>query len=324
MNDITFSIIVPCFNVQDYLEACIDSLLSQTYERFEVLLIDDGSTDSSPSICDRYGKQDERIKVFHKKNGGLSDARNFGLERAHGDYIIFVDSDDFIERDALETFELVLRKTYPEVLLTRLTDYYGSDESNVQDEEMGDFFKDGALADRALLWEMTKSKSSWPVPKKILAKSFIDQHGLRFLKGYLHEDVDWSSRVMLSAEKFDISTAPWYYHRLKREGSIMNTMSSKRLTDVIKMASNLIDGSEMSEVSERKKELISNRIMRSLYPILTFYKCLSKDGKKEVIDCCNQNRHIFRLAPVPRYKLFVICTRIFGMRFALELLAKVS
>lgn len=94
-NDL-ISIVVPIYNVQDYLERCIQSIISQTYKNIEIILVDDGATDNSGKLCDEYLKKDERIKVIHKENGGLSDARNVGKENANGKYIAFIDSDDYI------------------------------------------------------------------------------------------------------------------------------------------------------------------------------------------------------------------------------------
>ena len=101
------SIIVPVYNTEKYLRRCIDSVLAQTYQDFELLLIDDGSKDSSGAICDEYAAQDARVRVFHKENGGVSSARNVGLDNARGEWITFVDADDWIESDMLE---LLLRK----------------------------------------------------------------------------------------------------------------------------------------------------------------------------------------------------------------------
>lgn len=94
-NDL-ISIVVPIYNVQDYLERCIESIILQTYKNIEIILVDDGATDNSGKICDEYLKKDERIKVVHKENGGLSDARNVGKENANGKYIAFIDSDDYV------------------------------------------------------------------------------------------------------------------------------------------------------------------------------------------------------------------------------------
>lgn len=96
------SVIVPVYQVENYLERCIDSILKQTYDNFEIILIDDGSKDESSNICDRYAQKDSRIRVFHKKNGGLASARNKGIEEAKGDWYCFIDSDDYIKEDYLE------------------------------------------------------------------------------------------------------------------------------------------------------------------------------------------------------------------------------
>lgn len=102
------SVIVPVFNTEKYLRLCVESILAQTYTNIEVLLIDDRSKDASGKICDEYALKDKRVKVFHKLNGGVSSARNFGLERATGKWITFVDSDDYIEKDYLITLRGVL------------------------------------------------------------------------------------------------------------------------------------------------------------------------------------------------------------------------
>lgn len=324
MDTILFSIIVPCYNVQDYLDECVNSILAQTYECFEIILVDDGSTDSTPEVCDQLSALDKRVYVYHKENGGLSDARNYGMEKAKGDYLIFVDSDDFITEKALEYFASVVEKSHPDVLLTRLTEYYGDNDIVEQDAEMETFFRGGISVEKAMQWDMKKSKSTWPAPKKILSKRFADRYHLCFLKGFLHEDVDWTSRVMMYAETFDICVQPWYFHRMQRKESITNTMSPKRLTDVIKMASRLIYGDEMSSIVAWRREMISDRIMRSVYPILTYYGKLSREGKAEVVECCKTNKCIFQSAPDKRHKAFALCAHTFGFRIALGLLARLG
>lgn len=106
-----FSIIVPVYKVEAYLEKCIDSILSQDYQEFEILLVDDGSPDNCPAICDRYAAMDSRIRVFHKKNGGVSSARNLGIENAKGEWIWFVDSDDYIQQGALQNLSAEIAKS---------------------------------------------------------------------------------------------------------------------------------------------------------------------------------------------------------------------
>src|SRR5690554_319094 len=114
MSKILFSIIVPVYNTERYLKKCIESIINQSYTNIEIILVNDGSEDLSPSICNEYSKKDPRIKVIHKRNGGLSDARNHGIKAATGDFILFVDSDDYIKDDACEKFNTAIVR-YPNV-----------------------------------------------------------------------------------------------------------------------------------------------------------------------------------------------------------------
>ena len=102
--DTLISIIVPVYKVEEFLDRCVNSLVNQTYRNLEIILVDDGSPDNCPILCDNWAKKDDRIKVLHKVNGGLSDARNHGLETATGEYILYVDSDDYIDLDACSRF----------------------------------------------------------------------------------------------------------------------------------------------------------------------------------------------------------------------------
>ena len=110
------SVIVPVYNTEKYLKRCIDSILAQSYSDFELLLIDDGSTDASPAICDEYATNDSRVRVFHKPNGGVSSARNLGLDNARGEWIAFVDSDDWIESEMLYLFISKAEKTDSDIV----------------------------------------------------------------------------------------------------------------------------------------------------------------------------------------------------------------
>ena len=96
------SVVLPIYNVENYIEKCMESVLNQTYKNIEIILVDDGSPDNCPIICDQYVKEDNRVKVVHKENGGLSDARNAGIKVANGDYITFIDSDDYVDKDYVE------------------------------------------------------------------------------------------------------------------------------------------------------------------------------------------------------------------------------
>ena len=128
MSQALISIIVPIYKVEKYLSRCIDSILAQTYKNLEIILVDDGSPDKCPEICDKYAKEDSRIKVIHKKNGGVSSARNAGLDVATGKYIFFVDSDDIITEDALSNLYEKATEAKAKLAIGGITQIYQSVE----------------------------------------------------------------------------------------------------------------------------------------------------------------------------------------------------
>lgn len=120
-----FSIIIPCYKVEQYLHQCVDSVLAQTYEDYEVILVDDGSPDNSPAICDEYGKKTDKVKVIHKPNGGLSDARNTGLDMARGEFVLFLDSDDWWDdKEALRKIDTCIKKTGADIIIFGMKKYF--------------------------------------------------------------------------------------------------------------------------------------------------------------------------------------------------------
>ena len=125
-NNDKISIIVPVYNVEKYLARCLDSIIDQTYTNIEIILVDDGSLDESGKICDEYAKKDKRIKVIHKQNGGLSSARNSGIEMASGKYVCFIDSDDYIEKDMIEYLYKGVKKYHADIVVCGLSNIYSN------------------------------------------------------------------------------------------------------------------------------------------------------------------------------------------------------
>ena len=125
------SIIVPVYNMEEYLHECVDSILSQTFKDYEIVLVDDGSVDTSPALCDQLAKEHSNIKVVHKPNGGLGSARNAGVSNAAGDYIFFVDADDFLnDANCLQRLSLHLKeREYPDLLLFNMSYYYADSKT---------------------------------------------------------------------------------------------------------------------------------------------------------------------------------------------------
>lgn len=211
------SIILPCYNVEKYIARSIETVLAQTYTDFELLVIIDGSPDSSKQIAEKYAQKDNRIKVYEKPNGGLSDARNYGLERATGEYIYFMDSDDWIEPDLLaDNLKIIEDEKLDLVIFGYIQDDENKDGEVVNSKtvvpENKTFRKsDGSLTvDEHLLGLLGYA---W---NKIYRKSFLDKHNLRFEKGTsLVEDILFNTQVYIKTDRLrTIDKA--YYHYLNR------------------------------------------------------------------------------------------------------------
>ena len=223
------SIIVPVYNVEQYLDRCISSLVGQTYAELEILLVDDGSTDGSGILCDRWQSRDPRIRVFHKENGGLSDARNHGLEHAHGEYICFVDSDDWCD---LHFVEMLLRQ-----LLSTGSDlaecaYLCTDGSETEAAPLPPECR--VYEGRECFLRFLSEDFFVGVWNKLYRRSLLED--LPFRKGVYHEDEFWTHRVFSRAQRVCRLNYTGYRY-FQRPGSIIHSRpSEKRLRDAFDAA----------------------------------------------------------------------------------------
>lgn len=228
------SIIVPIYNVENYLRQCLDSILNQTYQNFECLLINDGSPDNSPDICREYVAKDARFHYFEKENGGLSSARNFGIERSTGAYLTFVDSDDWLEHDALDRLYGALRKEGADISIGRYNCY---DESRCQylfyDSNPDDSLEviDGKeIIGREAVEEMRNG--NWTVAYLKLFKRELLEN-LPFPLGKIAEDTYWTWKVLLRASRVVYLNSYIYWYRIGLSSTLSNTWSEKRIYDEI-------------------------------------------------------------------------------------------
>lgn len=200
------SVIIPVFNMQEHLTRCIDSVISQSYKNLEIILVDDGSTDNSASICDSYKSLDKRIKVIHKANGGLSSARNEGLEVATGELIAFVDSDDWLEFDMLEYLINILYKYNSDIAeCDAFREVYDEriNKSQPNKEHINLLSREQAL----LMIIKTSKTGVW----KRLYRSFLFQD-IRFPDGMINEDFIVSYQVFAKSKKIAVSNQKKYYY----------------------------------------------------------------------------------------------------------------
>ena len=224
------SVIVAVYNIENYLEKCVRSILAQTYYHLEIILVDDGATDGSGVLCDQLAQEDARIVVIHKENGGLSDARNVGIERATGEFLAFVDGDDWIDPDMYECMLRELNQYQADVAICRYKRIY---QDRVEDESTGKvYFYEGNQALRMLLVEEDAIQIQNAAWNKLYRKNFLG--GQRFPKGKWYEDVVYTTKLLAKASRCVYLDSAKYNYVIDREGSIMNAGFNKRiLTDLI-------------------------------------------------------------------------------------------
>lgn len=214
---IILSIVVPIYNVERYLHKCVDSLLNQDIDNYEIILVDDGSPDKSSQICDDYAAAHENIRVVHRKNGGLSAARNSGIEVAHGEYVMFVDSDDYIEPNVLGELLTQMERDKLDVLrydFRNVNEHYEEFHPNKnpkRDVDLSETVVDGETFLNERLGPMCYAWA-FVIKRELL-------HDCSFKEGIYFEDTEWTPRLLLKAKRVS-STPTIVYDYFWREGSI--------------------------------------------------------------------------------------------------------
>lgn len=230
-----FSIIVPIYKVADYLDDCVQSVKNQTYTDWELILVDDGSPDACPQMCDGYAKEDARIRVIHKPNGGLSDARNAGLDRAKGEYVLLLDGDDFYNRsDMFEMLSANIDKSSADVILFGCTDW------NMKTGEMRisrsgynlPLINEGQNRTDILHYLFSQKKLPGGATISAVSRHLIEEYRIRFHCGIQSEDHDFVLNVFVHCKKVFAMDEPFYTYRLQREGSITHSGSIKMIQGI--------------------------------------------------------------------------------------------
>ena len=216
------SVIIPIYNVEKYLRQCIDSVLSQTYGDLEIILVDDGSPDKCGEICDEYALKDSRISVIHKENGGLSDARNAGLKAAQGEYIYFLDSDDYIRKDAMQLLVNTAEKEKADIIFFSARSF-ADNKMPVPDSLKLCHHYTADTGVNVLVRRFENQEWFSAVQLHFFRKDFIDRNMLRFAKGLLYEDQLFSGTAFMRAGKAAALNKQLYYYRAVRNGSIMSS-----------------------------------------------------------------------------------------------------
>lgn len=229
---IKISVIIPVYNVEKYLPQCVDSVLSQSYQNLEIILVDDGSSDQSGQICDQYGEKDPRVRVIHKTNGGLSDARNAGIQQAAGEYLLFLDSDDFwSDHEAIQRLVLRAQCTQPDVINFSYIKFEEDTGIKVPYISSTEAMPDSLSSKAEQLSYLTNHALYIASACNKMIRRSLFSKGLLFAKGVFSEDIEWSARLLIIADSFDFVPENFYCYR-QRSGSISHSISLKNCQDI--------------------------------------------------------------------------------------------
>lgn len=314
------SIIIPVFNVEKYLEKCIDSILEQKNDQYEIILVDDGSPDACPQICDRYCEGYSQISVIHQKNQGLSGARNAGMKNARGEYLMFLDSDDILLPNALNDISTAISSnsstdafffSYKEMQEDVL---FNEVKGTVPGLENGSY----PIASFEAKKFVSDCLELWPAWRIVVKNSFVKSNGLEFAVGLIHEDVDWTARVLLSANIIGVLNTPIIGYRVKRAGAITETIKYKSFDHTYTIVNTLLEDMDKSKNNDIKKPL-QERLSQACFSMLRAWENCSSQEKKHFCRRLKENRELLRHSTALQHRLFYTTLRLFGARFAIKI-----
>lgn len=309
------SIIVPVYNVEKYIKDCVDSILRQTYTQLEVILVDDGSPDSSGKICDEYAILDSRVVVIHKSNGGLSDARNVGLERAKGDYIMFVDSDDFwVDIYQLEHLIKEVKKlSLCDFIGFNCYYYYSKGNEyipwptytnrivNVSD-------KDDLIAELIQIGLFPMSACL-----KIIKRTFLVENKIQFIKGIVCEDIPWFIEVLYYSRNFRVVNQYMYAYRQSVQGSISKSFTKKSFIDLFNIMKKQTSFIQNSDFSFKAKSALLSFMAYEFCILLGYINVMDKNFRIEIIEKLYSFKWLLQYTDNPKVRYVALCNKLLGI-----------
>ena len=275
------SVIIPIYNIEKYLRDAIDSVLAQTYTNLDIILVDDGSADSCPAICDEYAIKDRRIRVIHKENGGLSDARNAGLSIAEGEYVYFLDGDDYIKQETINTLVNVIEREKADIVCFEWeTIYEDFNDSTYKEEFVRSRSYSSSKGSELFELQLKNNDFFVPIPIQFYSSEFIEKNRLQFKKGIIHEDELFTPIAFIRAGRVACINMQLYCRRL-RANSIMSMRVSFRSVDgLIICIKELIEESTKYNKADIEYRLIKKYVQIILFNIYKEYYDLENNEKK--------------------------------------------
>lgn len=260
MDNLFVSVIVPIYKVEEYLDECVQSILNQTYQNFELILVDDASPDNCGKMCDAYAEANSKVKVIHKENGGLSSARNAGLEIAKGEYIAFIDSDDYIRDCYLEDMVKLAEQYTADLVCCHFTKAEVFDGWEDADSKI--IYRGEEIIDNRYTNDVVMTVA-W---NKLYHRKFFFEYGLRYPHGKIHEDNFLTPQILYRAKCMVITGKSLYFYRVRDNSIVTGSFSEKKLDKLESIEHNLRFYHEIG-----KKELLYRELDGYIRNLMFFY-----------------------------------------------------
>lgn len=323
-----FSVIVPVYNVEKYLSQCVDSILNQSFSDFELILVDDGSTDNSPKMCDEYADKDKRVKVIHKENGGAAASRNFGTDASMGKYIVYIDSDDYVDDNEFlnKLYTKANEKDY-DIICYKFKKYF---ESNGQFSECAfscpDIERYSSLFDK--INYMVSCDAFYCAPwAKCFKASAVKDNNIKFENGIIGEDQEWYYHLLLSVNSITFIDEAFIVYR-QRNNSVTSSWKMKNLTDCIYVVKKWKDYFEHSDdMDEAYKKALLNSVAKLYCNLLIGYVKFNDKDKKKYYGELKKMAPILKNCLNPRVNTFYKIYKIGGfslLMLGLKIICKIK
>lgn len=316
------SFILPIYKVEAYLPQCIDSILMQATEDCEIILVDDGSPDNCGAICDQYAQKNGNIRVIHKTNGGLSDARNAGFCIATGKYVLFVDSDDYLEEGAVPKILDWIDSTDADVAFLLSKKVYPDETSEPMGENLIRQEILGKTREEVLRFLATRPKFPASAWGKIYRRAFLQEKELGFPQDRrLSEDLMFSLNLFLTADKFDYLDFPYYCYRQNRAGSICNTVNAKYYFDTFLFVTESAQRFTVNQKAKDEPSALALSFAAYEYAILLWQMLdLTGEDRERACQMLNEYQWVLSFGKSAKTRMVRYAVMLLGLQGAAKLL----
>ncbi|MGL4740659.1 MAG: glycosyltransferase [Sarcina sp.] len=313
------SVIVPVYNVEGYLDKCIESLIYDSND-IEILLVNDGSTDNSLSICEKYAEKYSNIKIINKKNGGLSSARNAGMEKANGKYLMFIDSDDYIVKDSMSKIINTIENKDIDVFMSGYYEVCDGVEDHLVDFRINNS-KDIESIKRDIIHS---EECVWTAWKFIVKKEYLDKNKIIFKEGYLHEDIDYTAKLLLTMKTFEYMDFFWYSYRVSRAGSIMNVRKIKSTVHIAEIVVDLKEYIEKGNFDKAFGEELLEKLSITFFESIRYALNSTDEELKNLAKIVSENRFLLTKSTVFKHRIFSMGEKVLGFYGTIKLAKKIK